>query len=69
MSKLVERAVASRLIRYLREHGLMLQLQSYRRHHSTETSLLKVLSDIHAAINRQQVTFLVYLTRVLHLTA
>jgi len=37
----------------------MPQLQSaYRRHHSTETALLKVLSDIYATIDRQQVTLL-----------
>ena len=47
-SKLVERAVALRLISYLNAHGLMPQLQSaYRRHrYGTETALLKVLSDI-----------------------
>ena len=37
-------------------------LQSaYRRHHSTETALLKVLADIYAAIDRQQVTLLALL--------
>jgi len=37
----------------------MPRLQSaYRRHHSTETALLKILSDIFAATDRQQVTLL-----------
>jgi len=59
MSKLVERAVASRLTHYLNAHGLMPQLRSaYRRHHSTKTALLKVLSDTYTAINRQQVILL-----------
>ena len=71
MSKLVERAVASRLTSYLNEHALMPQLQSaYRRHHSTETALLKVLSDIYATIDRRQVTLLALLDPVsyTHLT-
>ena len=51
--------MALRLTSYLNAHGLMLQLQlAYRRHHRTETALLKVLSDIYAAIDRQQVTLL-----------
>ena len=46
----------------INEHALMPQLQSaYRRHHSTETALLKVLSDIYAAIDRRQVTILALL--------
>jgi len=59
MSKSVERVIASRLVGYLNMHGLMTQLQSaYRRHHSTETALLKVLSDIYAAVDSQQVVLL-----------
>jgi Reverse transcriptase (RNA-dependent DNA polymerase) len=59
MSKLVERVVSSRLVTYLDMHGLMPRLQSaYRRHHNTETALLKVLSDIYAAIDRREVVLL-----------
>jgi len=62
LSKLVERVVARQLVSYLDEHGLMLQLQSAdRRHHSTETALLKVMSDVYASIDRQQVTLLALL--------
>ena len=31
---------------------------AYRRHHSTETALLRVLSDIYAAADKQEVTLL-----------
>ena len=59
VSKLAERMVSSRLVSHINAHGLMPQLQSaYRRHHSTETTLLKVLADIYSAIDRQQVTLL-----------
>ena len=59
VSKLVERAVASRLVSYLNANGLMPPLQSaYRRHRSTETALLKLLSDVHGAIDCQQVVLL-----------
>jgi len=40
-------------------NGLMPPLQSaYRRHHSTETALLKLLSDVYGAIDCQQVALL-----------
>ena len=59
MSKVIERIVADRLLRYLHEYDLLPHRQSaYRRHHSTETALLRVLSDIYAAADKQEVTLL-----------
>ena len=47
VSKLAERVAADQIQSYLNEHDLFPSLQSaYRRHHSTETVLLKVKSDI-----------------------
>ena len=52
-SKLVERIVSEQLVQYLNENDLMPRLQSaYRRHHSTETGLIRVLSDILAATDK-----------------
>ena len=59
MSKVVERIVTGQLVEYLQSSGLMPRLQSaYRRHHSTETALLRVSSDIFYAADRQHVTLL-----------
>jgi len=59
MSQLVDRVVVSRLTSYLDTHGLMPQLQSaYRRHHSIEKILHKVLLHIYSAIDRQQAILL-----------
>ena len=59
LSKVVERLVSAQLVRYLQEHNLMPCMQSaYRRHHSTETALLRVLSDIFTAADSRQVSLL-----------
>ena len=47
LSKLLERLVSKQLVAYLLENDLFPDLQSaYRSNHSTETAVLKVLSDI-----------------------
>jgi hypothetical protein len=59
MSKVVERLVCRQLTAFLDKHGLLPSLQSaYRRNHSTETAVLRVVSDILLAADRGEVTFL-----------
>ena len=59
MSKVVERMVSEHMVEYLQAGGMMPRLQSaYRRHHSTETALLRILSDILNAMDDRRVTLL-----------
>ena len=52
LSKTLERVVARQLIDYLNAAELLPDVQSaYRAHHSTETAVLKVLSDILRAVD------------------
>lgn len=61
-SKLLERLVAQQLLAYLNKSGLLPQLRSaYRAGHSTETAVLKVLSDILLAIDAGDLSALVLL--------
>jgi hypothetical protein len=59
ISKVIERIVAEQVTRHLNGACLMPPLQSaYRCHHSTETAVLKVLSDILDAADLSKVTLL-----------
>ena len=62
ISKLVERMVNQQMVAYLDENKLLPKPQSgFRARHSTETALLRVLSDILLSADQQQVTLLVLL--------
>ena len=62
MSKVVERLVCRQLVSYLEQHGLLSSLLSaYRKHHSTKTAVLKVVSDVLLAAHWEDVTLLVLL--------
>ena len=53
MSKLIERKVYQQLIAYLEKHKMLPKHQSgFRAHHSTETAVLRVISDILGAVDQ-----------------
>ena len=59
LSKTLERLVSLQLLPYLEKSGLLPPSQSgFRTHHSTETVLLSLLSDIYSAIDRSQLSLL-----------
>jgi len=54
--------VSKQLVRHLKENGLLPDLQStYKTHHSNETAVLEVLSDILLALHSGDVTVLMML--------
>jgi hypothetical protein len=62
VSKLLERIVARQVVTYLQSADLLPEFQSaYRRFHSTETAVLRVLSDILQAVDDGDVAALVLL--------
>ena len=59
VSKLLEQAVHSQLLMYLNENEFLPSVQSaYRQFFSTETAVLKVVSDVLTAMDRGQITLL-----------
>lgn len=62
LSKIIEKVVALQTYSYLETNKLMPPLQSaYRKNHSTETALLRVLNDILMTLDHRQDVVLVML--------
>jgi hypothetical protein len=62
LSKLLERVVLEQLSEHLSRHSLLPPYQSaYRPHHSTETALLRIATDLHNATDNGKVSALVLL--------
>ena len=60
--KITERAVFDQLYAHVMNNELFPELQSvYRKSHSTETALVKIVNDILLDMNRQRVSLLVLL--------
>jgi hypothetical protein len=59
MSKIVEKLVCRQLVSFFEQFGLLPSFQSaYRKRHSTETAVLKIITDALQAADRGQVTLL-----------
>src|SRR6218665_3169840 len=59
LSKILERIIANQLLVHLDVNGLFPPLQSgFRRNHSTETLLVRLLSDFYGAMDCGQITLL-----------
>jgi len=62
LSKIMEKIVSKQLLDYLNGHELLPKFQSgFRSGHSTETVLIRLLSDIYSAMDKGQVTLLALL--------
>ncbi|CAB4021220.1 Hypothetical predicted protein [Paramuricea clavata] len=62
VSKTAEKVVVLQILDHCSAHAPLAACQSsYRKHHSTETALLKVQNDILLSMDRQEVTLLVLL--------
>jgi len=62
IDKLLEKVVVEQINAYLSQHGLFPTFQSaYRPQHSTETALIKIVSDIASAIDKGYITPLMML--------
>ena len=59
LSKVLEKIAHDQITEYLNSNNLLDPLQAgFRRHHSTQTALLKLTDDIRMAIDKKKVTLL-----------
>ena len=62
LSKVLERIVQNQVLNHLNNYSLLDPLQSaYKKHHSTNTALIKVTNDIKMALDRGQLSLLILL--------
>ena len=62
ISKILEKIVSSRLLDHIKSNNLGEPLQSaYKRHHGTETALLKIQSDLLLAMDDHKASLVVFL--------
>ena len=62
LSKVLEKVILVQLTAFLQNTGLMERLQSaYRKHHSTETALIKIQNDLLEAMSKRKVSILILL--------
>ena len=65
LSKVLEKIAHTQITEYLNRNNLLDPFQAeFRRHHSTQTALIKLTDDIRMAIDKKKVTFFCYLTSV-----
>ena len=65
MSKVVERLIYRQLMAFLDRHRLLPDLQSaYRAQHSTETAVLKIVSDIFRAADSDSTWLVTHVCRL-----
>ena len=64
ISKTLEKIVSSRLLDHIESNNLAEPLQSaYKRHHGTETALLKIQSDLLLAMDDHKASLVLFLDR------
>ena len=65
LSKILDRIVHKQITGYLQQNNLLLEFQSaYNHHHSTQSAMLKVFSDIVDALDRGNLVLLSILNLV-----